>query len=314
MGGRLEKVKKIHKDYDYIIFHGLFFHRRRLLRLGNNIVRKMVWSVWGGDLYRLGPVSTAGMSFFRKVERIINNRLFDLADYKIKQFNSIVIGFKFDEIEARKQFGDKIKVAFARLTLPLSLKELDDAIVENAKAENNPIRVMLGHHADKLNNHEHLLNKLKKFNDQDMVISLPFSYGNNDTDYENRIRDKATELFRDKNEFLTELMPLRDYYNYLANVDIAMFDFKRQAALGNIYMMLYLGKKVFFNPEGVIYKQFISEGVPVFRTDDIDNMTFDEFTSMDFDATIGKNYVKTILDPNNVIGLWKKLFDGLGKD
>jgi hypothetical protein len=51
-------------------------------------------------------------------------------------------------------------------------------------------------------------------------------------------------IFGDKLVALTEFLPLADYQRLLAGIDIGIFNFRRQQALGNIITLLGLGRKV----------------------------------------------------------------------
>ena len=48
-------------------------------------------------------------------------------------------------------------------------------------------------------------------------------------------------------------MPLEKYIQFLWKMDIAIFDFKQQAALGNIMNLLYMGKKIFLPSDNIMY-------------------------------------------------------------
>ena len=103
-------------------------------------------------------------------------------------------------------------------------------------------------------------------------------------------------------------LPPDEYCSLLNGVDIAIIDCLQQSALGNIFVLLYLEKKVFLNKNGVLYTGFIKDGVKVYRTDSIRGMSMKELLKKD-DYTFNKQYASRILDEKETVKRWKVFFD-----
>lgn len=102
------------------------------------------------------------------------------------------------------------------------------------------------------------LHDLSKFN---QVIS-PLSYG--DKDYITEICSLGNKYFEAKFKPLRNFMPLEEYNLQLERAEIAIFNNKRQQALGNIVALLWMGCKVYLNPNNPIFLFLKRKGFKVF--------------------------------------------------
>ena len=69
-------------------------------------------------------------------------------------------------------------------------------------------------------------------------------------------------------------MKHQDYISLIKSVDLAIFDFKKQAAFGNIILLLYLGKKIYLNYNGIMYNGLTKDGLIVFDAKEIKSGKF----------------------------------------
>jgi len=168
---------------------------------------------------------------------------------------------------------------------------------------------MIGHSAYHFLNHKYLLEKLEKYKDENILISIPLNYGDNA--YAKQIEELAIKIYGYKVEIIKNYMESDEYLKYLMTVDIAIFDYRHQAALANIYLLLYMEKKLFLNSRGIIYKGMTNEHVKVFQVEDIDKLHYNEFIENKFEHTNGKKFSKLMLDENSIISKWKALIDKL---
>ena len=60
-------------------------------------------------------------------------------------------------------------------------------------------------------------------------------------------------------------------------MDIGIFFNDRQQALGNIYALLGMGKKIFLRKDTSMWKGLKKKGYQVYLAEDIKNMSFEEF-------------------------------------
>lgn len=97
---------------------------------------------------------------------------------------------------------------------------------------------------------------------------------------------------------LEKFTTFQEYFKFLCNVDIAIFDYKHQSAFGNILLLLYLKKRIYLNPNGIMYKGLKSVGANIFTTDEVVNNEFKLITNKEL---LNNHKLATkILDFNNI--------------
>lgn len=101
---------------------------------------------------------------------------------------------------------------------------------------------------------------------------------------------------------LEKFTTFQEYFKFLCNVDIAIFDYKHQSAFGNILLLLYLKKRIYLNPNGIMYKGLKSVGANIFTTDEVVNNEFKLITNKEL---LNNHKLATkILDFNNIKKQW----------
>jgi hypothetical protein len=107
-----------------------------------------------------------------------------------------------------------------------------------------------------------VLDKLETYKQEDIKIYAPLSYGN--PDHAKRVIQEGKKRFGDKFIPLTEMIPFQEYIEFLGLIDIAIFNHKRQQAMGNTITLLGLGKKVYMRTDVTQWQFFQSHGMVVF--------------------------------------------------
>lgn len=301
-----KKFLKYANYSDNIFLHSLPLSLTQMMLLKKNIANKIVWCVWGHDLYGKKPKLINGLSIYRKLRRLAYRFLINLIYVnRVKQFHAIGIGFKYDALEIRRLFDD-IQIVMAPYGLGYPKLDVDKAVAEfknNEKVKNRSLKIMIGHSSYSFLKHEEILNKLLKYKEENITISLPLSYG--DKEYAKHVESIATQLFEDKVEIIKGYMILTDYVKFLMSIDIAIFDYDHQSALGNIILLLYLGKKVYLSNKGIIHWAMRAEGIKIYNARDIGSVPFDVLEAehvLDERAVMYSGYY---LDEKNIIDLWK---------
>ena len=129
-----------------------------------------------------------------------------------------------------------------------------------------------------------MLEVLSRFRDRDIRITTVLSYG--DMRFKDRILQLGYKLFKEKFKPILEYMPAIEYAKHLASNDIFILNQNRQQGCGNILISLCAGVKVFIKSTTTPYKTYTDDGMAIGNTDDIANMSFEEFTSR---ANLDKN-------------------------
>jgi len=304
----LKKFTLLTQNYDFIFLHALSFSTKQLLSLKKVDAQKIIWCVWGHDLYSKNFFSKG---FYRNLSLLTKQKLRNIIQrHKVKNFKGIAIGFWYDRHEIYKKYGKAIKIFRAPYGLGYPEKMVENTVCSvHENINNKKYKVMVGHCAFSFLNHEYLLNKLRKFDNGKIIISLPLSYG--DVGYAELVERVAKEIYQARVEIIQDFMKPQEYLEYLKGIDIAIFDYKHQAALANIYILLYMGKKIFLNSEGIIYKALVDENVKVFSVDSIDAMDYDNFTNLEFEFTKGTSFAKSMINEKKIRDNWKDLFEEL---
>lgn len=287
---RLSKILKPYCDNaGKIIFHGFYAKDIvRFLFLNQYLLVKSYWVMWGVDLYNHSLKHVSFKSFFtcflaKKLKgRFIGYITYIPGDYELAKKSYDVAG-KYHEC----------------IMYPSNLyKEL---ILPNISR--NEITVMVGNSADPTNNHEEILNKLVKLEDQNFKIICPLSYGNKE--YANMIILLGNEMFGQRFQALTDFMVFDEYLKLLAEVDIAIFAHKRQQAMGNTITLLGLGKKVYMRNDVTPFSLFKQLNIEVF---DIEDLDLEPISSDLSDKNIEN--IKSYFSEENLVKQLHHIFEG----
>ena len=218
---------------DKVILHGLFDIKLVLILFFTPwLLKKCYWVVWGGDLY----VHQLGERNWKwKIKEFFRRPV-------IKNMGNLVTYIEGDVELARKWYGAKGQYRECIMYLSNVYKELD--IPESISEITN---IQIGNSADPSNNHIEALEKLLPYKDDDICIYVPLSYG--DQIHAKKVTAQGKKWFGGKFIPLTHFMPFEDYLGFLGSIDIAIFNHKRQQAMGNTITLLGLGKKVYIRSD-----------------------------------------------------------------
>jgi hypothetical protein len=267
---------EIAKQAKYIFIHSLSLSFYRMLSLRGAVAKKIIWCVWGHDLYRRGLRSISNMPCSERLLTILYRILFiAIFKYRIRQFHAIGIGFKYDALEVRRLFN-RIPIVATPYSIGYSVNDIANVLESKAGSEEkeSPVRIMIGHSAYSFLKHEEVLYRLKAYEDKNINIIIPLSYG--DPSYAEYIEKIAKQLYPGKVETMRDILSLDKYLNLLANIDIAIFEHEHQSALGSIILLLYLQKKVYLKRAGIVSQGLKFEGIDTFDSNEIGTINFNE--------------------------------------
>lgn len=282
-----------------IYLHGLFNGKLILiLYLYPWVLNRCNWIIWGGDLYSLRDYP---ISFRSKIIRKIRLSI-------IKRFGEVSTLVKGDYDLAKLKYNIKGKYKEGFYPAKLNYKDLDNLI--NSYEKNNTLFIQIGNSADKTNNHIEVLNELIIFKEENIKIFCPLSYG--DKEYANYISEYGKKLFGDKFIPMLDFMPYSEYIEYLNSIDIAIFNNDRQQALGNIYLLLYFGKKVFIRSDTTMWKHFTEElDTHIYDVLKIKDINFSQLKTIDKNINlINRENIRKIYTEEYAINIWEKNLKG----
>ena len=304
------------EKYQNIFLHSLFLNNEQLFRLSPKARRKIVWIVWGHDLYEnkkrihSSQIISESIHSIKKILRGTYIKEFHERKHRaivIADFKAIGIGYKYDEKMIRKKYGKDIKVVYG----PYFSKTTEENVnrlrkMHSTKSNSEPVNILLGHSGFEFLEHEKYLKLLSKYKNENMNIHLILSYGAS-TERINKLRKLAYSLFgKEKCTIMEKMMPKVQYYEYLTKMDIAIFPFKHQSALGNTKRLAYMGVKLYLHPRGVLFKGFKDSGVKVYNCLDIGRVSFEKFCQNDISVDINAPLFETFNYQKN-IEAWRQL-------
>lgn len=287
-------------DTEWIFVHSLNYSPVKVAFLFPAIIaKKTIWRTWGHDVFF--PSFREGDTLKNILKKIVLYKYIG----RIRQFRYIGIANSCDSVRMNELFGSVPMIRLPYSYLPGRGKMLLDAYNQSTNEKQifgRPIKVMVGHSGFPSDHQLEILDMLKPYADENMIVSLVLSYGHEE--YIASVKSKAISLFGEKIEILDKMIPYEEYLKYLSSVDVAIMDQLHSAALGNVAPLLFFGKKIYLNREGVMYKGFQMENVPFSFTDQIGKIPFDEFCSPVDEKNERFSSLASSTDDNLPIELW----------
>ncbi len=293
-------INKCAKQCKWLFIHNLACSPIEVLKINKSARKKIIWRTWGSDA---GLELGNGSPIKRFVKKIVN------LYYKrvISDFYAIGIANTVDKIDISSRYPG-VKTFFVSYVNKTSC-ETRLQFKSTPKKAGAPINVLIGHSGFSNDNHIKIIKDLSKFRDENIRLYLVLSYG--DREYIKRVVDFAKKTFGDKAIIIDEHMPYDEYFKMLSKMDIGVLDGVKSYALGNLGALLFLKKKLVLNRDGVIKKAFDSENVPHLCSDEIGNLTFEEFS---MPVTYTQNNSMQYEEFAKYIENWKFLLDELTKN
>lgn len=277
----LRGIKLNHANIKQVICHSLFtaglvdylYKHQDVLRT------KAYWCMWGGDLYN-APRDAVN-------------------DFVRKNFYAY-IGL-MDREYALNKYGMRDNFYGANYIFPTLFGNND----VNVTKQSHPIRIQVNNSAD--DSTLEMLDVLSKFRAQDLEIYTILSYGK--MEYRDQIIARGTELFGDKFNYLGDYLAPDEYKEFVKKNHILILNQNRQQGVGNTILNIQYGNKVFIRGDVSTYK-YLNEvdGVKIFDSRKIGDMTFDEFIRNDYVAQNRKN-IRNRTDESVIAQRWGNIFN-----
>lgn len=300
-----------------LLLHSLALSYTDLIFLDEETTRKIVWCVWGNDLYHKKPTFISSPSTSRCLVQCVKRpfalllyhyrkNVWKIADRKIRKFKAVVAMFNEDGEEIKRRFGNDIPIKYALYTIGYYNEDIEKIALPDKKGA---IWILIGHSGYPFLKHKKYLDVLSRYKDENIKLILPLSYGNNS--YIEEISGYANRLYKDKAVILKDYMSWLAYAQYLKAIDVAILDYEHQSALGNISLLLWGNSKLYLSRSGVIYKGLEKLGIKTYDCNRIKEEKFDEFCFKGDSSNKGFLYAKNTFDKNVIKEKWKDLFYSL---
>jgi len=216
--------------------------------------RKCVWKVWGDDLYW----------FQRRSDHFVDSLYERCRRLFIRNLSEIIAPMRGDYEVALSNYHTRARYSYAIYPLPTDNKMLAQAR-DYRKHPAEPPVVLVGNSGDPLNYHIEALHTLAFLKNMPVKIICPLNYAG-DEDYYREVMITGTHLLADRFSALTEILPPQHYLRLLATVDVAIMNHRRQQGLGNIFALIYLGKKIYLHTTTTPFQYLTGLGIRVFDT------------------------------------------------
>lgn len=253
----LTLILKMHRA-DRIVLHGLFnIYLVQILFFSPWLLKKCYWVIWGGDLY----CRSMGVKNFNwKIKEFFRKPV-------IKNIGHLVSYLKGDVELARDWYKAKGVHHECLMYYSNLYKEY-----EVPDSKHNVINIQIGNSADPTNNHIEVLEKLLPFKHENICIYVPLSYGSSAN--ASNVIAVGKEWFGDKFKPITDIMSFEKYLSFLGSIDIAIFNHKRQQAMGNTITLLGLGKTVYIRSDTTQWSLFKEKSILVHDVLDFKGLEF----------------------------------------
>ncbi|MEL3899251.1 MAG: TDP-N-acetylfucosamine:lipid II N-acetylfucosaminyltransferase [Treponema phagedenis] len=257
-------------------------------------LKKVAWIIWGGDLY-----------WHNSPKKKIKHKCYEiLKQLTIKNFGYICTCDAMEFNLAKEYYGAEGKNY--HIQYPLSFIDFPNIKVKNYLA------VLLGNSRDTQNNHIEALEFLSKFKDENIKIYVPLSYGDCPDGYVESVDKKGKSLFANKYIAIKDMMDLKSYQEFLSKIDIMVCNHNRQQALGNLFLFLKNKKKIFIRTRIATENYFNTKGLKFFLTDDIENMSFEEFKYFSQqDGELNESIITKMFSDETLVEQWNNFFINL---
>ena len=282
----LELAREIHKS-DKVILHGLSDpYKNILLAFMPWVLEKCYWVIWGGDLYTYNLGQRTIKWYIHEVFR----------RWLIPKIGHFVTHIRGDYELAKEWYGAR-GIWHECFMYPSNLYH--ELPVQNSFHEG--INILVGNSATPTNNHKEVLDRLRIYAQENITIYCPLSYG--DSQYAEEIADYGKMIFAEKFIALKDFMPFDQYLRLLGKMDVAIFNHRRQQAMGNTITLLSIEKKVFMRSDVTQWSFLNSLGIKVF---DVEKISWADLSSASVEGN--KNRVKEYFSIENCRNQLKRVF------
>ncbi|WP_276369977.1 TDP-N-acetylfucosamine:lipid II N-acetylfucosaminyltransferase [Chryseolinea sp. H1M3-3] len=242
--------------------------------------QELNWMIWGGDLYNLSSLDElcyepltlnnyvrqdwSAQTKLYNLKVLLTQRPFQKKAYsKVKNILTWMTEeykFALDHLPINADH----KFFFYENQLPYG--RLDGVI--RSSGSSDKLSLIIGNSGSPTNNH---LDAVKFLEDSKISADLyfPVSYG--DARYISFLKKNIKFSFG-RVEFIERFMPFDEYLNFIVSADGLVMNSTRPQGYGNILMMMYIGKPVFFNSKNISLPDLNAAGLKWFSLESLKSL------------------------------------------
>lgn len=284
----LKRLITICSDADLVVFYDLDSVKSYVItRLPERVT--IAWRFFGYELYKRRVedyLSESTLALWRANRGKIGEALGRFRDYIARlRFGSSTEELFASAVKRADLFLGLSRYEYEHLTkhwnlprfvqLPMMPRSIMERHVQN---RGNSNIVLVGNSKSIYNNHLDIIDLICN-SDHDSQVSFvfPFSYGPENY-YTSEVRRRVKSA-SGRIQLLEDFLPFEAYYNLITSAKAAVFNNYRQMAMGNIFVLLEHGVKIYLNTTNIIYCWFIDLGFHVYT---IEDFAFDLMSDADF--------------------------------
>ena len=281
---------------DRVVIHQLGNPRLLLfLYVFRAAARRCAWSIWGADAYYDHWRPRTWWSALReRMRRAVIPAIPVVASFLPGDFEVVRSTYRSRAVHVRAFY-------------PLPGGGPGSGAEPPAGRTHDGVTLMVGNSGDPANDHAWVLRTLARFRPDGIRILVPLSYG--DPGYIATVLELGRELFGDRFVALTDFLPAEQYTRRLREVDAVIMNHDYQQALGNIIVLLMMGKKVFVRSDTTPYPHFNGLGIRVFDTLRLPELSLSQI--LEFPPETGlrnAEAVATEISEERAVDGWTRLF------
>lgn len=283
-------------EIDVILFYSLPFHYYYLFDYIDDS-KYVIWWAWGYDIYygqgKYPPLIPQGELYMPLTKQYIESHRTQVKASMLHRFISkalhipaVVFSFlgRGDNTllqrprRSQKEILARINSFYSPLDIEYDLmKEFQTSFAATknpgiAKFHNYPLclrkevgNVLINHSLTYTDNHLDVFDALKGVQlEVERKFIIPISYGINGFGGNPETLIKESSLDINKVQWLTKVLPQDEYEELFGTVSHAIFGALRQQALGNIYLCLRSGIKVYLFENSILYGELRKKGFILF--------------------------------------------------
>lgn len=273
----LDYIKQF--NINTIILHSINSFPMCEIQIPHNI--KVLWKAWGYDIYRF-PTDYAPLvpvNLYKPLTRKIRSHNYKA---RLNRFKTHI----YYLLHRRKIFKAIARVDYFSGVLPEEYDLIKERIscfkakrlyypYFNSEEELPPYgelpllghNILCGNSAAESMNHVDILSKLNKISIGSNKVIVPLSYGGNKY-YVERVKQYIYNCSQNNVVVLDDFLPYEKYAQLMHSCGFAIYGNEQQAAVGNIYISVFMGQKVFLSKTSLMYKYLSVRGFVVFSIQD----------------------------------------------
>ncbi|NFC10416.1 hypothetical protein EXM91_14275 [Clostridium botulinum] len=269
------------------------------------------WTVWGGDVYEYTNIEIYDQytrEFLIKNNLYIDERLKN-SEYRInaiKKIDYILTPIYGDYKIIKKNYNTNARLkSFPFVYDIINYKNQCLKSAYNLKKKYKYV-FLLGNSGYPSSNHLDIIYKLKEIKNKNFCVLCPLSYGNKN--YIEKLIKVSKDILGERFIPLNNFMELDEYTAILDEVDVAIMNHNRQQAVGNMILLLYLGKKIFLKKSVTTFSFLQEKGFQIFDienfVDNINSIERIQLNSLKNQEAVIKNFSN-----DKVLEIYKEIFN-----